>query len=259
MRYYSIYFLFIALNSFRILGQETEIFEADTITLTNENIAVLSSLSVGDETMYFNENETLTSYFQLALIEKNEFLTKSKQASNYIVRDTNKIKKSNGVIELKCAQTLRKISDYIPDSTGNVEAIHTFEYIGQIPFLNVYVLLGVYWEEYDYKFIDKTSGEEVASFIELPLISADKKQLICIAANPYEMTADVSYYKINNNQIQSIAAMSFTNWMPADYSSQVFWHEDGSFYVGINSITNFWNESGDTNPSSQYIKFTIIN
>jgi hypothetical protein len=259
MRYYFLFILLIYLNTSAIWGQENEPFEADTISLTNETIAVLSSLTVGDETMYFNENETLTSYFQLSIIEKNEFLSKSNQACNYIVSDTNKIKKRNGVIELKCEQTIRKISDYIPDSTGNDEDIQTFEYIGQIPFLNVYVVLGVYWEEYDYKFIDKSTGEEIASFFEIPLISADKKKLICIAANPYEMTADVSYFNINNKHFQPVASMSFTNWMPADYSSQVFWHADGSFYVGINSIANFWNETGDTNPSSHFIKFTITN
>lgn len=259
MRYYTILFFFILVNFTVFWGQESEIDKSDSIVLTNDNISVISSLTVGDETLYFNEIETLTSYFQLSLIEKNEFLSKSKQACNYIIRDTNKIKKRNGVIELKCEQTIRKISDYIPDSTGNDEDIQTFEYIGQIPFLNVYIVLGVYWEEYDYKFIDKITGEEIASFFELPLISADKKQLICIAANPYEMTADVSYFNINNKQILPIASMSFTNWMPTDYSSQVFWHADGSFYAGINSIANFWNKSGDTNPSSHFIKFTIIN
>ncbi len=259
MRYYTTLFFFILVNFTVFWGQESEIDKSDSIVLTNDNISVISSLTVGDETLYFNEIETLTSYFQLSLIEKNEFLSKSKQACNYIIRDTNKIKKRNGVIELKCEQTIRKISDYIPDSTGNDEDIQTFEYIGQIPFLNVYIVLGVYWEEYDYKFIDKITGEEIASFFELPLISADKKQLICIAANPYEMTADVSYFNINNKQILPIASMSFTNWMPTDYSSQVFWHADGSFYAGINSIANFWNKSGDTNPSSHFIKFTIIN
>lgn len=259
MRYYTILFFFILLNFTVFWGQESEIDKSDSIVLTNDNISVISSLTVGDETLYFNEIETLTSYFQLSLIEKNEFLSKSKQACNYIIRDTNKIKKRNGIIELKCEQTIRKISDYIPDSTGNDEDIQTFEYIGQIPFLNVYIVLGVYWEEYDYKFIDKITGEEIASFFELPLISADKKQLICIAANPYEMSADVSYFNINNKQILPIASMSFTNWMPADFSSQVFWNPDGSFYVGVNSISTYWNSTGDSNPSSQFIKFTITN
>lgn len=259
MRYYTTLFFFILLNFTVFWGQEREIDKSDSIVLTNDNISVISSLTVGDETLYFNEIETLTSYFQLSLIEKNEFLSKSKQACNYIIRDTNKIKKRNGIIELKCEQTIRKISDYIPDSTGNDEDIQTFEYIGQIPFLNVYIVLGVYWEEYDYKFIDKITGEEIASFFELPLISADKKQLICIAANPYEMSADVSYFNINNKQILPIASMSFTNWMPADFSSQVFWNPDGSFYVGVNSISTYWNSTGDSNPSSQFIKFTITN
>ena len=259
MRYYTTLFFFILLNFTVFWGQESEIDKSDSIVLTNDNISVISSLTVGDETLYFNEIETLNSYFQLLLIEEKEFILKSKQTINYIINDTNQIKKRNGVIELVCEQTTRKFTDYIPDSTGNDEDIQTFEYIGQIPFLNVYIVLGVYWEEYDYKFIDKTTGEEIASFFELPLISADKKQLICIAANPYEMTADVSYYKLNKNQIQPIATMSFTNWMPADFSSQVFWNLDGSFYIGVNSISTYWNSTGDTNPSKQFIKFTITN
>lgn len=257
MRYYTTLFFFIFLNFSVFWGQEYKTDESDSIILTNENINVISSLTVGDETLYFNEIETLNSYFLLDLIEEKDFLLKSKQAINYIINDTNQIKKRNGVIELVCEQTRRKFTDYIPDST-EID-IQTFEYIGQIPFLNVYVVLGVYWEEYDYKFIDKTTGEEIASFFELPLISDDKKQLICIQANPYEMTADVSYYKLSKNLIQPIAAMSFTNWMPADYSSHVFWNPDGSFYVGVNSIATYWNKTGDTNSASQFIKFTITN
>jgi hypothetical protein len=260
MRYYTTLFFLVLLNFTVFWGQESEIDKSDSIVLTNDNISIISSLTVGDETLYFYEIETLNSYFQLHLIEADEFLLKSKQSINYIINDTNKIKKRNGIIELVCEQTKRKFTDYIPDSNGNDdEAIQTFEYIGQIPFLNVYVVLGIYWEEYDYKFIDKKTGNEIASFFELPLISIDKKHLICIQANPYEMTADVSYYKLNKNQIQPIATMSFTNWMPADYSSQVFWNPDGSFYVGVNSIANFWNKEGDTNPPKQFIRFTLNN
>ena len=55
-------------------------------------------MTVGDETLYFNEIETLNSYFQLLLIEEKEFLLK--------INTINKQKGNNNrfldfIIELK--------------------------------------------------------------------------------------------------------------------------------------------------------------
>ena len=79
MRYYTTLFFFILLNFTVFWGQESEIDKSDSIVLTNDNISVISSLTVGDETLYFNEIETLNSYFPLLLIEEKEFILKSKQ------------------------------------------------------------------------------------------------------------------------------------------------------------------------------------
>lgn len=256
------YYLIIALFSGFVYSQKKTSENSpnrDSVKLSSEELIQLSQLVINEEEIPLDSDNGVLDFFKLSTITQQEYETGLTKAAQLIIFDTTKVRKKNGIIQLICKNTTRKFVDYIPDATDYAESIQTFEYIGQIQFLNVYIVLGVYWEEYDYKFIDKTTGEEIASFFELPLISADKKQLISIQANPYEMTADVSYYKLNKNQIQPIATMSFTNWMPADFSSQVFWNLDGSFYIGVNSISTYWNSTGDTNPSKQFIKFTITN
>jgi hypothetical protein len=71
--------------------------------------------------------------------------------------------------------------------------------------------------------------------------------------------ADLSYYSITDSKIESIASMRFSNWMAADYSAYLYWGNDGTFNVGVNSIANFWNKEGDTNLPKQFIRFTLNN
>jgi hypothetical protein len=64
------------------------------------------------------------------------------------------------------------------------EAKQEYSYLGQILFLNVYLIEGLYWENVDYKFISKLNGKEIQSFSGFPYISPDKKYIITIKCGP---------------------------------------------------------------------------
>lgn len=264
MRYYlliicCLQLLFVTNYSFGQAANESTNIQKDTVPLSLEEFLMVSQLSINEADKPVEGEIDATNFFSISEISKLDFESGAVNAINYLERDTAKIKKKKGVILLPCKNTIRKFVDYIPKPTDYDESIQTFEYLGQIPFLNAYLILGIYWEWYEYKLIDKTTGKEIATFNELPYISPDKKHILCISSNPYDMTADLSYYSITDSKIESIASMRFSNWMAADYSAYLYWGNDGTFNVGVNSIANFWNKEGDTNLPKQFIRFTLNN
>lgn len=256
------FYLIIALFSGFVFGQKITSENSpnsDSVKLSLEELIQLSQLVINEEEIPLDSDNGALDFFILSTITQQEFETGLTKAAQPIIFDTTKVRKKNGVIQLICKNTTRKFVDYIPDATDYAESIQTFEYVGSISCLNAYVVLGIYWEWYEYKLIDKTTGEEIATFNELPHISPDKKNILCISSNPYEMTADLSYYSLVGTKIIPIASMCFSNWMAAEYSEHMYWGHDGAFYVGINSIANFWDKTGDTNLPKQFIRFTRNN
>jgi hypothetical protein len=270
MRYYFpiICFFQILLVSTFSFGQESIEEQAthnDSLPLRIEELLMISELWINDEEndeVIIIDGESqigVSDYFSLSEISWSDFEIGQKNATNFLIRDTSKIKKKNGVIQLICKNGVKKYIDHIPNSNDYDENIQTYEYVGSIPILNTYVILGIYWEEFEYILIDKTTGEEIASFNEIPYISPDKTHIISITSSPYGMNSELSYYSITDMKIKPIVTMQFTNWMAADYSSYLYWGNDGSFYVGVNSIANFWDKNGETNLPKQFIKFTRNN
>ena len=138
------------------------------------------------------------------------------------------------------------------------EAKQEYSYLGQILFLNVYLIEGLYWENLDYKFISKLNGKEVQSFSGFPYISPDKKYIITVNADPYDTDADVELYKIINGKPKNILRASFKNWMPAVDKVNMFWSNDGHLYVPILSPEEFWKPDGNLNDKYEYIRISIL-
>jgi hypothetical protein len=115
-----------------------------------------------------------------------------------------------------------------------------------------------YWESWDYKFINKTTGKEEVSFVDYPFISPDKKHIISISANPYNTTADLELYSILNNKVRMIMGASFKTWMPVNGADTMFWSSDGFLYVAALPVSTYWNANGDFNTDRQYIRIKVL-
>ena len=105
--------------------------------------------------------------------------------------------------------------------------------------------------------IDQKSGHQTRVFEEYPHISPNQKHIICLYANPYEMTADVELYAINNDSIQSVVNVSFKNWVPAVERENLFWNADGYLYLAVNHIKSFWTLNGNINEQYQYMRLKV--
>lgn len=226
----------------------------DEITLVPSDLNVISSLTVNQKTEFFETGEELTKYFSFELIDKSLFDSQKSTSVNFLLADTTDNKKNNGVTELKCKD---KVVKYI-DKPDAEDAMQIFTYVGQIEFLNKYLIGGSYWESGDFKFIDKTSGEETNTFVDYPYISPDKKNIVCINTNPYDITADLELYSISGDKTKHIMSTSFKNWMPTVENGEMFWSTDGHLYLTVNHVNSYWKENGHLNDKKQYIRIKIL-
>ena len=236
----------------------------DDVILTPSNLNRIFSVTIdgqtGEAVAHLDNNERLKNYLTLELIDQQLFDSKKNTSVEFLLADTTIIKKKNRTIQLKCQ---KKVVTYIDAPEGSMDIRH-FDYVGQVPIFNAYLIRGGYYERSNYKFIDKISGKETQTFVNYPNISTNKKHIICIHANPYGRSADLQLFSIRGTQIRLIATLSFINWMPKMNQedklgrSEVFWSNDGYLYVRANHSNAFWGEDGGYNKKSQYIRIKVL-
>jgi hypothetical protein len=204
-----------------------------------------------------NGDEDKTIYLKggvdLTLVDKSEYDAQKLTAVNYLVEDTTTIKKKMGVISLPYQKGFKRYTDNA--SKDESDNYTKYTYIGQISFLNKYVLYGQYWESHDYNLIDKKTGIIAATFSDYPYISSDKKYIISILGNVYTDTAELAICKINESAITDIISANFKNWVPViSDKNAMFWGTNGCFYVPV-AQSRVYNEK---NVDFQYLKISIL-
>lgn len=224
------------------------------LSLLPSDLNVINFLTINEKNQEVKENQRLNDFIKIELIDKSLFDSKKQTSVNYLVRDTTAITKKNGIIELKTPNKTKIFKDNPTDEDSR----QIFSYLGQVPVLNQYLVQGNYYEGSDFQFIDKTTGAETKTFVDLPYVSPDKKHIIAIYSNPYESTADLELYSVNGSKIKNIISASFKNWMPAIDPSEMFWSNDGYLYLNVNHSKAAWQENGKLNNQFQYIRIRIL-
>ncbi|RZJ73857.1 hypothetical protein [Flavobacterium sp.] len=212
----------------------------------------ITAISANYDPLEIGEDSLLTKFIKIELIGKKLFLDKKKSAVNFVVSDSAKFRKKRGVISLPTKKGIRKFVDRDPADETKQE----FFYLGQIPFLDAYIVHGLYWETLDFKFISKTDGEEIQSFGDFPHVSANKKFIISIYADPYSTEANLELFAIENRKITTIFSASFKHWMPAS-DQEMFWSSDGNYYLPIRYSSEYWKKDGNLNDNFKYIKISL--
>lgn len=224
------------------------------IALVPSDLNIISLLTINGKTENIENGRALNRFLKIELVDKTFFESKRNSAVNYLLADTNEVKKKNGVIELKCQAKIKRYVDK-PDAE---EDRQVYKYEGQIGCLNQYLISGSYYESSDYILVDKSTGEQTHSFVEFPNISPDKKHILAIYANPYETTADLELYSIDDRKIKPVMSASFKNWMPNIEPGDMFWSSDTYLYVAVNHAKSFWKQDGSLNNQCQYIRIKVL-
>lgn len=225
----------------------------DKIALAPEDLNIISYLSVGKNSEYFEKDKRLNQYLKIQLIDKALFEKKRPLAVNFLSKGKG-IKKKNGILSIP---TAKKPVEFVDKDNGD-DGDANFEYIGSIDFLNQHLVNGQYWEIADYKMIDKNTGETTQTFIEYPYISPDKKYIISVYANPYEDNhTDLELYSIQAKEIIPIMSTGFKKWMTTTELADIFWAKDGYLYLAVTHTYDFWKEDNSLNDTSQYIRIKV--
>ncbi|MEO5776606.1 MAG: hypothetical protein ABIQ27_06855 [Flavobacterium sp.] len=214
----------------------------------------LTSLTIKGVVQNIEDDSILKKIIKIELIDKKTFLAKKKLAVGDYLTAKKAVKKVKGKIKLPLLKGALTLTDRHPLD----ESRENYEYLGCIDFLDVYVILGSYWEDLDYKFISRKSGKEVQSFSYFPYISAGKKNIISIYDYVYDNEAYFDLYKIVNKKPVSILGATFKNWIPATEKERMFWGDDGNFYVPILYSDNYLNKDGNYSTDYKYIRISML-
>lgn len=192
-------------------------------------------LTIDDYDSTYNEKvngDTLSKYINIEFITKEEFNRNKIKEENYFIRDTLAIRKEKGVISLNCSN---KVVKYI-DNDEEGDSFSLYEYFGQIPFMNKYVVSGYFHEWINCFLVDKDSGKEIVLF-DTPLISPNKKHIISFSYNPYLNNTDFQLFSISGNDINLITELHFSRWKTTE-KDNYFWDKYNSYYLEITHSEN---------------------
>lgn len=222
--------------------------------LTPEELNIITYSSASGKDKYFETGKALNNSLKIERIDKDLFEKKRSIAVDFLSKNDRGIKKRDGVLSMP---TVKQVVKFVDKDNGN-DGDAKFEYIGQIDFLNQYLVNGNYWESADYKMIDKVTGETMQSFIDYPYISDNKQYIIAVYANPYEdHHTDLELYRIQNKKVVPVLRAGFTNWMSSTQFKDIFWAKDGYLYLTVSHSTDFWKEYTNPNDKYQYIRIKI--
>jgi len=225
--------------------------------LVNDDLCYVNNYySKIDNTSNENEQEfCLKKIIDLTLITENDFNELLKLKPDTFLNITNKYNKKDNILELKTKSSSIKLLD----KPNEEESMVIHHYIGEIEFLNQYLISRDFWEDRDYIYLDKETGKKTNQFVDYPYISPDKKNIICIFSNGYEKSGDLTLHKItDDNKIELELTASFSRWMPALEPQECFWISNKQFVVKVLPSKAFWKKNGSYNDDFQYIKITIL-
>lgn len=148
----------------------------DKIQLTQSDLNIITYLNSNEKSEFFEKGKPLKTYLKFELINQATFENQKNNAVNFLLADTNAVTKKNGILTLPTLNKPVILKDNPTDNDDSQE----YDYLGQVEFLNQYLVEASYYESSDFKFFDKTSGQEKQAFGDYPYISANKKNIICI-------------------------------------------------------------------------------
>ena len=199
-----------------------------------------------------SKKEYLKGHFDLKLINKAEYDAAKTTSINYLITDSAAIKKGKDEFQLPCENGLKSIKDDTLGEEGGTQ----YYYVGQIPFLNSYLITSenAATETGEYDFIDKKTGSYTTSFSAFPHISVDKKYTMGIMPDAEGESTFVELYRINGANIKQLFNVTFSYWMPPTDENTMFWGSNGCFYLPV----AYYNLYGQKDAYFQYLKITIL-
>ena len=240
--------------------EEIILWQWEKLFIKREQTGDISQIKLNYKELITTEDKKPLKKIYIRFVTKDEYLAQKANAVDFI-DTTNTLKKVKGKLRLPCQECKNKYITYIDSLAPKYDENrieHT--YIGEIPFLNQYLISTTYYEDWDYTLIDKTTGKKL-TLAAYPYITPDRQYFMTLLDNVYEGVADFSLYSIEGtNKIKQVFSTTFTQWalvLDEKDREQVFMGSDGNLYAKVINVSVRWDQKGYYNPRGQYICISI--
>lgn len=238
----------------------------DTVTVVVDTVAqaieeeqpiqLIKKHILSEKDLYtdYDGGSQLANFFVIELIDKATFLRNRSSAVEYFTIDSTSIKKNKGVLRLPCTHGTVTLTDNLSDGERHKE----FSYMGQVKALNAYLISGIYWEDWNYFFVDKHAGRTIQTFSSLPYLSADERFIVSVDIDSFEGAAYIDLYEVNNKRhIDPMIGMYIKNWIPMG-NDKMYWSVDNYLYMAVLSNRDYWAAEGNYAGLDQYIRLRPV-
>ena len=197
-----------------------------------------------------SDTKALGKYFTIAKISKQEYLQALKHRYYFLTNDNLRIEKQDGVIELPCKNKTITFEDTeASEEFGDAER---YDYLGEMPDLNQYVVRYTVYRAQETLFIDKQTGNQTKMEGE-PLLSPDRNYVIGTYSDV--LGTFLMFYKVkqaNSFTLKELIIVSPQYWT-IDYNEKeaIFFSKNNYLYISITFKENY--------NQREYIKIGIRN
>ena len=218
---------------------------------------IVSITKLREKTIAYSEPQPLQEFLRFELAYKAEYLSNKANKVEHLLKDSTGVTVKGKQLTLQFASKQRTYES--ENENENEEDGVEYEYIGQIPAINKYVIRAIYWEDWEHILIDRTSGEESIRPHEFPHLSPDGKYILVFEDDEFKEYPEVELYSVNENTIEPIVNLAFANWsLPEAPESSAFWGKDGYFYISVIHRNYFDFYGNEIKDKVQYMRIKIL-
>ena len=254
-------------DKLEIIAEGKELYKTERGYVEKEDMGdweALKSKMTGEvlvESIYGDISDTISKYLNINQVSSEEYQEALKNKVDFLQRDTLAIVKKKGKLTFVCKQRTVYLKDDISElADKHFDMIYT--YLGNIPAIDQYVVLEDTERSLAYILIDKTTGEK-RRFEKFPFLSADKRYIINIGRDYYDLDRLISLYRIEHIKPLKIDTLveGYTNsWDVYDLDKEpIFFSKNDYLYAPMNVVSNFFDEHNNPNKQRIYIKIGIKN
>ena len=254
-------------DKLEIIAEGKELYKTERGYVEKEDMGdweALKSKMTGEvlvASIYGDISDTISKYLNINQVSSEEYQEALKNKVDFLQRDTLAIVKKKGKLTFVCKQRTVYLKDDISElADKHFDMIYT--YLGNIPAIDQYVVLEDTERSLAYILIDKTTGEK-RRFEKFPFLSADKRYIINIGRDYYDLDRLISLYRIEHIKplkIDTLVEGYTKSWDVYDLDKEpIFFSKNDYLYAPMNVVGNFFDEHNNPNKQRMYIKIGIRN
>ena len=172
---------------------------------------IFSFSSYGQSVNHFQSHSSNSNNISISFARREQFKKAKNHYKDQLLEDTLVFMKKNGVITLPLRLTEIPSVIFTDSLVDGDEAHREFDYLGQYPNLDMYLVSGSFWEHYECYLIDKKTGVITVVWTQ-PQVSPSSEYLANLSM-PYGLEGvpnGLQIWKYNQNE------KKLTNWLEID-------------------------------------------